>query len=192
MKQPTTSRQKERRNARWLRRLVRQHGNKHKITANTFSVRSQAPLRMQPLSNPILHSASLQRFACRLTYDEARRLLAEDRVRPKRRLPVSTRLWAKCCQYSICRKLALHLRQNVFRLAVRWPTLQTHLPSIQRLAREAALVYRAKVESGEVLSLSDSASLVCQLEAYRDEWSKIVVLSNADIRNGDRGDASCK
>src|ERR1035437_9873055 len=135
------------------------------ISSNT----SQSPRRLPPLSHPIVHSASFQRHVAILTCKQARRSLAGALARPH--VPATTwqTLRAKFYRCDVCREWYLRLGNRVLRSAVRWPVLQTLLPSIRKRGQWGALLDRAQIESGGELSTSAPAALVRRLKAYRDE-----------------------
>jgi len=55
--------------------------------------------------------------------------------------------------------------------------LERFLPSIRNRAAWGALSDRARIESGEELSVSHYDLMVRRLIAYRDEFQKIIVIS---------------
>ena len=149
------------------------------VSSNT----SQAPRRPLPLSNPIIHSASLHRFACKLTFAEARQIFSADQVQKHEPAPTSPFPLLKFLQCEICPNLALRLGLDkmLIRAALRWPKLETHLPSVRRLAALRALTDQAQIESGGELSTSAPAALVRRLKAYRDEMPRLTVIHSAAV-----------
>ena len=66
----------------------------------------------------------------------------------------------------------------MLRLAVRFPVLETLLPSIRRHGQWASLLDRAQIESGGEVSVSAPSALARHLKAYRDEMPRLTVLAS--------------
>lgn len=146
------------------------------VTANP-SATSPGPSRMRSLSNPTVRSASLQKSVVLLTSEELRASLAA--ARPPQPWSIWQALRAGFWRSSICRGLARGLQCATLQSALRWPRLQTLLPSVRRRVRWAALLDRALVESGGVLSTAAPAAAVRRLKSYREEWDRLEVIPAA-------------
>jgi len=151
------------------------------VSSNTSRQRHQLPRSMRSLSQPVVYSPSLRKFAAKPTLVELRCLLAKDVALPTRLAPISNRLWIKFYQCGICRELSHRLHQMLLLLVLRWPLLQKFLPTIRKRGQLAALLDRVQIESGGELSTSAPALLVRQLRAYQDEMPRLTVTHSAAV-----------
>ena len=157
-------------------------------TANSSDASIQSKLRIMRLSHQkphsisslVCYSPSIQKYAYRMTSEESRQSLEQALARPRKPDSTWQRLRARFYRCDVCREQSARLGNLLLRLAVRWPLLQTLLPSIRKTGQLDALIDRFEIESGGVLSTSAPALLVMRLKSYRDEWSRIVVWPNVE------------
>jgi hypothetical protein len=149
------------------------------MTQTSSSATNQGHPRVQPLSNPIVHSESLRMLASILTCEEAQQIRATAQGRPRQQLSIWRDRWEGFCRFCDYRLLNLFPHKALCRLIVRWPKLEALVPSIRRHGRLAALVDRAQIESGGELSASEPAILARRLASYKEEWPRLRVISQA-------------